>query len=64
LTKSHPRLTVLVGTRASVRLRFLREPNENAGQTIVVITHNPTAAALAQRTMRLKDGATAAVAIA
>jgi putative ABC transport system ATP-binding protein len=37
-------------------LRLLRSLNERLGQTIVMITHNPEAAAFAHRTLRMKDG--------
>lgn len=37
-------------------LRVLRDLNERIGQTIVMITHNPEAAAFAHRTLRMKDG--------
>jgi putative ABC transport system ATP-binding protein len=37
-------------------LRLLRDLNERLGQTIVMITHNPEAAAYGHRTTRMKDG--------
>ena len=37
-------------------LRLLRDLNERLGQTIIMITHNPDAAAFAHRTERMKDG--------
>jgi putative ABC transport system ATP-binding protein len=37
-------------------LRLLRDLNEKIGQTIVMITHNPEAAAYGHRTVRMKDG--------
>ncbi len=37
-------------------LRLMRDLNERLGQTIVMITHNPEAAAFAHRTERMKDG--------
>jgi len=37
-------------------LGLLRSLNERLGQTIVMITHNPEAAAYAHRTERMKDG--------
>jgi putative ABC transport system ATP-binding protein len=38
-------------------LSLLRDLNERLGQTIVMITHNPEAAAYGHRTARMKDGA-------
>ena len=37
-------------------LRLLSDLNKRLGQTIVMITHNPEAAAYAHRTVRMKDG--------
>jgi putative ABC transport system ATP-binding protein len=37
-------------------LQVLRDLNSRLGQTIVMITHNPEAAAYAHRTVRMKDG--------
>jgi putative ABC transport system ATP-binding protein len=37
-------------------LRLLRDLNERIGQTIVMITHNPEAAAYGHRIARMKDG--------
>ena len=37
-------------------LRLLLDLNERLGQTIVMITHNPEAAAFGHRTTRMKDG--------
>lgn len=37
-------------------LSLLRDLNERLGQTIVMITHNPEAAAYGHRTERMKDG--------
>ena len=37
-------------------LRLLRDLNEKLGQTIVMITHNPEAAAYGHRIVRMKDG--------
>jgi putative ABC transport system ATP-binding protein len=37
-------------------LSLLRDLNERLGQTIVMITHNPEAAAYGHRTARMKDG--------
>lgn len=37
-------------------LSLLRDLNERLGQTVVMITHNPEAAAYAHRTVRMKDG--------
>jgi len=38
-------------------LRILRRACDDAGQTIVIVTHNPTAAAFADRVVFLQDGA-------
>ncbi len=35
---------------------MLRELNRQLGQTIVLITHNPEAAALADRILHMRDG--------
>lgn len=37
-------------------LEILRDLNERLGQTILMITHNPEAAAYAHRTVRMRDG--------
>jgi putative ABC transport system ATP-binding protein len=37
-------------------LNLLRELNERTGQTILMITHNPEAAAYGHRTVRMRDG--------
>jgi putative ABC transport system ATP-binding protein len=37
-------------------LQVMRALNEKLGQTIVMITHNPEAAAYGHRTVRMKDG--------
>jgi putative ABC transport system ATP-binding protein len=37
-------------------LNLLRELNERMGQTILMITHNPEAAAYGHRTVRMRDG--------
>ena len=37
-------------------LHLMRDLNEKLGQTIVMITHNPEAAAYGHRTVRMKDG--------
>lgn len=39
-----------------VVLELMRDLNERIGQTIVMITHNPEAAAYGHRTTRMKDG--------
>jgi putative ABC transport system ATP-binding protein len=36
--------------------RILRELNEQEGLTVILVTHNPRLAALAQRTIELRDG--------
>jgi putative ABC transport system ATP-binding protein len=38
-------------------LRLIRDLNDRLGQTILMITHNPEAAAYGHRTARMKDGA-------
>jgi putative ABC transport system ATP-binding protein len=37
-------------------LKVMRDLNERLGQTIMMITHNPEAAAFAHRTVRMRDG--------
>ncbi|MCC7155066.1 MAG: ATP-binding cassette domain-containing protein, partial [Bryobacterales bacterium] len=37
-------------------LGILREVNERLGQTILMITHNPEAAAYGHRTVAMRDG--------
>jgi putative ABC transport system ATP-binding protein len=37
-------------------LEILRDLNQRRGQTILMITHNPEAAAFAHRTIRMRDG--------
>jgi len=39
-----------------VVLDVLRGLNQHMGQTILMITHNPEAAAYAHRTVRMRDG--------
>jgi putative ABC transport system ATP-binding protein len=41
---------------ATAVLDILRDLNERLGQTILMITHNPEAAAYAHRTVRMRDG--------
>ncbi|MCE5308583.1 MAG: ABC transporter ATP-binding protein [Acidobacteriales bacterium] len=41
---------------SSAVLNLLRELNEKMGQTILMITHNPEAAAYGHRTVRMRDG--------
>ena len=41
---------------ATTVLKVLRDLNERLGQTILMITHNPEAAAYADRTVRMRDG--------
>jgi len=41
---------------STIVLALMRDLNERLGQTIVMITHNPEAAAYAHRTERMKDG--------
>ena len=37
-------------------LSLIKDLNQRLGQTIVMITHNPEAAAYSHRTVRMKDG--------
>ena len=37
-------------------LELLRDLNQSLGQTILMITHNPEAAAFGHRTVRMRDG--------
>jgi putative ABC transport system ATP-binding protein len=37
-------------------LRVLKDLNEQTGQTILMITHDPEAAAYASRTVHIRDG--------
>ena len=37
-------------------LEILRDLNQRLGQTILMITHNPEAAAYRHRTIRMRDG--------
>ncbi len=37
-------------------LGLLRDLNKRLGQTILMITHNPEAAAYADRTVKMRDG--------
>lgn len=46
----------LDGANGRVVLDFLRELNRQDGQTILLITHDPEAAAAADRTLRMRDG--------
>jgi len=41
---------------SSIVLGLLRDLNERIGQTILMITHNPEAAAYGHRTVRMRDG--------
>lgn len=41
---------------SEIVLKLLRDLNEKTGQTILMITHNPEAAAYAHRTIRMRDG--------
>jgi putative ABC transport system ATP-binding protein len=41
---------------SEIVLRMFRELNEKYGQTIIMITHNPEAAAVCSRTIRMRDG--------
>ena len=42
-------------------LRMLRESGRELNQTVLMITHNPEAAAIADRTIRMRDGRTVGV---
>ena len=41
---------------STIVLNLLRQLNERLGQTILMITHNPEAAAYGHRTVRMRDG--------
>ncbi len=41
---------------SQIVLNMFRELNEKFGQTIIMITHNPEAAAVCSRTIRMRDG--------
>jgi putative ABC transport system ATP-binding protein len=41
---------------SQVVLSLLRDLNDRLGQTILMITHNPEAAAFGHRTVRMRDG--------
>ena len=41
---------------SDVVLNLLRDLNKRLGQTILMITHNPEAAAYADRTIHMRDG--------
>lgn len=41
---------------SQIVLAMFRELNEKFGQTIIMITHNPEAAAVCSRTIRMRDG--------
>ncbi len=41
---------------SNIVLRLLRDLNERLGQTILMITHNPEAAAFGHRTVQMRDG--------
>lgn len=45
-------------------LAMLRHSNKEFGQTVLMITHNPEAAAIADRTLHMRDGTMADVAVA
>jgi putative ABC transport system ATP-binding protein len=60
---SHPAILLadeptgnLDSTNSRMILDLFRELNRSRGQTIVMITHNPEAAAFAHRTIEMKDG--------
>jgi len=37
-------------------LNMLRQSNKELGQTVLMITHNPEAAAIGDRTIHMRDG--------
>jgi len=41
---------------SEIVLRMLRETNQNLGQTVLMITHNPEAAAVGDRIVHMRDG--------
>jgi putative ABC transport system ATP-binding protein len=41
---------------SEIVLKLLRDLNERMGQTILMITHNPEAAAYAHRIVHMRDG--------
>jgi len=41
---------------SKIVLEMFRELNEKFGQTIIMITHNPEAAAACSRTIQMRDG--------
>ena len=41
---------------SNIVLALLRDLNERLGQTILMITHNPEAAAYGHRTVHMRDG--------
>ena len=41
---------------SQIVLEMFRELNEKFGQTIIMITHNPEAAAACSRTIQMRDG--------
>jgi len=41
---------------SSMILELFQDLNQRLGQTIMMITHNPEAAAVAHRTIEMKDG--------
>ncbi|WP_447040859.1 ABC transporter ATP-binding protein [Streptomyces sp. DSM 118878] len=47
----------LDSTASAELLRFLRQSVDGLGQTVVMVTHEPSAAAFADRVLFLKDGA-------
>jgi putative ABC transport system ATP-binding protein len=60
---SHPSIVLadeptgnLDSVNSSMILQLFKDLNRKLGQTIVMITHNPEAAAVAHRTIEMKDG--------
>src|SRR5947208_16478910 len=41
---------------SNVVLNMLRQSNKELGQTVLMITHNPEAAAIGDRTIHMRDG--------
>jgi putative ABC transport system ATP-binding protein len=46
----------LDSTNSDIVLKLLRDLNERMGQTVLMITHNPEAAAYGHRIVHMKDG--------
>jgi len=46
----------LDSTNSEIVLKMLRETNQQLGQTVMMITHNPEAASVADRIIHMRDG--------